>query len=154
MAISRPRYSKKKQRRKKNLGESKFKRGFFMNISEKYQQPKNNYMNSKPFPEYRSSWELEFYKYCEKSDYVKKWAAESIAISYVSPKDGQHHRYFPDVFILTSDNDKFIIEIKPSKQSKNPINLAKWEAAEKWAKDHGYRFIVVTEKELKKWKII
>ena len=91
MAIPRPRYTKKKKRRQ----QTKFKQGLFTNISEKYVQPKNKYMNQQPFPEYRSSWELQFMRYCETSDLVQKWSTESISIPYISPKDGQQHRYFP-----------------------------------------------------------
>ena len=150
--ISRPRYQKKKQRYRKKNGD-KFKRGLFTDISEKYQQPKDKYMNQQLFPEYRSSWELAFYKYCESSDLVEKWATESISIPYINPKDGQQHRYFPDVFMQTK-NGKFVIEIKPGNQTGNPINKSKWEAADRWCKEHGYKFVVVTEKELKKWGII
>ena len=33
------------------------------------------------------------------------------------------------------------------------INTAKWQAAEKWANKKGYKFIIITEKELNmKWK--
>jgi hypothetical protein len=35
-----------------------------------------------------------------------------------------------------------------------PVNQAKWESAEQWAKENGYQFLVLTEKELKKWGII
>ena len=91
MAIPRPRYNSKRKRRQ----QSKFKQGYFTNISEKYVQPKNNYMNQQQFPEYRSSWELQFMKYCEGSDLVEKWSVESVAIPYISPKDGKQHRYFP-----------------------------------------------------------
>jgi hypothetical protein len=93
-------------------------------------------------------------KYCEVSNLIKKWSVESIAISYISPKDNQQHRYFPDVFIETTDGDKFVIEIKPSNQCNNPINKAKWEAAEEWCSRNNFKFLVVTEIELKKWKII
>ena len=150
MAIPRPRYNQKRKRRQK----SKFKRGYFTAISEKYQQPKNKYMNQKEFPEYRSSWELQFMKFCEASDLVKRWTVESIAIPYISPKDGQVHRYFPDFAMEMQDNKRFLIEIKPSNQSNNPINKSKWEAAEEWCKRNNYTFLVVTEKELKQWGII
>ena len=61
---------------------------------------------------------------------------------------------------------KYIIEIKPNRQTKPPAkpkrqtkgylreayeyakNQAKWEAADEWCKDRGYEFKVFTEKEL------
>jgi hypothetical protein len=111
-------------------------------------------MNNQEYPTYRSSWEREFYKYCESSDKVKRWSTEYLAIPYVSPKDNQVHRYFPDVFLETSNGDKYIIEIKPNNQTNNPINLAKFQAAKEYASKYGYTFLVFTEKELKKWGII
>jgi hypothetical protein len=149
--LNRPRYYYKKKRYQRK--KSKFKQGFFTQISEKYVQPSNKYMNSEEFPQFRSSWELQFMRWCEKSDIVKKWSTEYLSIPYVNPVDKKIHRYFPDFFIQT-DKGKFIIEIKPNKDKKNPVNLAKWEAAQKWAEDHGYKFVVLTEKELKKWGII
>jgi hypothetical protein len=154
MSIPRPWYNSKRKRRQKQGQKTKFKQGYFTNISEKYQQPKNKYMNKYQFPEYRSSWELQFMKYCEVSDLVKKWTTESIAIPYISPKDGQPHRYFPDFAIEMEDNKKFLIEIKPSNQCNNPINKAKWEAAKEWSIRNNFEFLILTEKELKKWGII
>jgi hypothetical protein len=155
MAVPRPRYGNRKKRyKRKDPNKSKFKQGFFTNISEKYVQPSNKYMNSEQFPQYRSSWELQFMKWCEQSDLVEKWSTESVSIPYFSPKDGLQHRYFPDFFLKLKDGRKFIIEIKPHNQKKMPINQAKWESAEQWAKENGYQFLVLSEKELKKWGII
>ena len=158
MAISRPRYQQKKRRYQKKRTGTKFKQGYFTDISEKYIQPQNKYLNSEHFPKYRSSWELQFMKYCEASEKVKKWTVESIAIPYIHPNDNEQHRYFPDFMILMQDDNKniikFLIEIKPSNQKNNPINKAKWEAAEKWCKERGYKFIILTEKELKQFGII
>jgi len=154
MAIPRSRYNQKKKRYQKKRNGSKFKQGYFTNISEKYIQPINKTMNQMQYPEYRSSWELQFMKWCEASELVQKWSAESIAIQYISPKDGQPHRYFPDIQLLMTDGKKFLIEIKPKNQQNNPINKAKWEAAQEWANRNNYEFIVITETELKKWGII
>ena len=153
MGISRPRYYKKQQRYRKKSQGDRFKRGYFTDISEKYVPPKDNYMNQERFPEYRSSWELGFMRYCESSDLVQKWTTESIAIPYIHPGDKKPHRYYPDFFILT-ENGKYLIEIKPGNQKSSPVNQAKWEAAERWAEKNGFKFLVLTEKELKKWGII
>jgi len=153
VAIPRPRYNQKRKRYKRKRKEPKFKQGYFTDISEKYVQPKNKYMNQQEFPEYRSSWELQFMKFCESSKMIEKWSTESIAIPYIRPDDGQIHRYFPDFFIKMKDNN-YLIEIKPSNQRNNPINKSKWEAAQKWAKENNFVFLVLTEKELKKWGII
>ena len=89
----------------------------------------------------------------------------------MSPLDNKVHRYFVDNFIIFKDrngnNNKFLIEIKPSKQTKRPvrskkkksstmlyeqktyvINVAKWKAAREYCKKRGYQFLIITEKEL------
>jgi Holliday junction resolvase len=110
-------------------------------------------MNNQEYPTFRSSWEKEFYKYCERSENIIRWSTEFLAIPYISPKDGQEHRYFPDVFIQT-ESDRYIIEIKPHKQVQNPINQAKFRAAKEYADKNNYKFLVFTENELKKYGII
>ncbi len=151
MAVARPRYTQKKRRRRG----SKFKRGFYEPVNEsKYVQPQDTHMNSGEFPEYRSSWELAFYKYLDESENVISWSAEAFHIKYISPKDGQPHRYFPDVMFVDSNNQKHVIEIKPAKQCKQKVNLAKWEAAERYCEQINAKFSVITEVELAKWGLI
>ena len=120
-------------------------------------------------PRYLSSWELKFFKWCDRNPHVEKWSSESVCLPYVSPVDGKMHRYFVDntVHIREGDNTvKYLIEIKPHKQTRAPsthgnkrrstlihehatwsVNQAKWEAAEIWAKENGYIFQIVTEKD-------
>ena len=81
-----------------------------------------------------------------------------------------------DNYIVFKDKEgkknKILIEIKPSSQTKKPKqrkyarkktilyerkmyvqNIAKWEAAKKYASKKGYKFIILTEKELNiRWK--
>ena len=119
---------------------------------------------------YRSLWELKFMKYCDSNENILEWGSEEIVLPYVSPIDNRYHRYFPDFYIKVQERTgvikKYIIEIKPAKQTKPPAkpkrqtkgylreayeyakNQAKWEAADDWCKDRGYEFKVFTEKEL------
>lgn len=151
MAMSRPRYARKRSR----LRKTRFKQGTYIPVNEdKYRRAVDKYMNGGRYPFYRSSWELKFYKYCDMSENVEYWGSEILSIPYISPKDGQVHRYFPDVFVKTKDGRKFIIEIKPEKQRNNPINRAKWESARNYAKRIGAEFIVLSEKELKSMGLI
>ena len=113
----------------------------------------DKYMNKYQYPEYRSSWEEKFYKYCDLSEEIEYWTAEPFHIQYISPKDGQQHRYFLDV-LVKKNNKKYLIEIKPSNQTSDPVNIAKWEAAEGYCKKIGAVFVVVTEKELKSWGLL
>jgi len=118
---------------------------------------------------YRSRWEFEFMKYLDKHPEVLKWSSEEVAIPYLYPikKLGKRRtirKYYPD-FLIETVNGKYLIEIKPLKETKPPrqkkdkrrflyetatyeINKAKWEAATKWCKRNGIKFQVMTEKEL------
>jgi len=119
---------------------------------------------------YRSLWERKFMVYCDLNENILEWGSEEIIIPYRSPVDGKVHRYFPDFYIKVRESTgytkKYIIEIKPKKQTAPPKkpkrqtsgylreayeyakNQAKWEAASEWCKDRGYIFKVFTEKEL------
>jgi hypothetical protein len=104
-------------------------------------------------------------KMCDEHPSVAKWASESIKVPYRDPLTGKYTVYVPDFFIVYAN--KFgktkaeLIEIKPDNQTvresigKNVYNQAqyvknqaKWEAASAYAKQHGIRFRVVTEKDL------
>ena len=119
---------------------------------------------------YRSLWELKFMKWCDTHDHIVEWGSEEIIIPYRSPLDGRIHRYFPDFYIKVRNKNgsfkKYIIEIKPKKQTLEPkipkrktkrylsevttyvTNQAKWDAAEEWCLDRGLEFLILTEKEL------
>ena len=119
---------------------------------------------------YRSSWDRNFMVYCDTNDKVLEWGSEEIIIPYISPWDGKKHRYFPDFYIKVKQSSgnikKFIIEVKPKKQTRPPkpverktkrwikevrtfgINEAKWKHATKWCKDNDMEFKILTEEEL------
>lgn len=149
----------------------KFKQGFYNIINEsKYIPPADRTMNKHPLPEYRSSYELKFFRYCDSNPLIVKWSTEPFAIQYISPKDGKPHRYFIDAFLEFRDGSKFLVEIKPEAQTKHPkppkkqtpksvmkfekdlmtylVNQAKWEAARKFADQKGLKFIIITENHL------
>lgn len=125
----------------------------------------------------RSSWERILAQYCDNNPNVLMWSSEKIAIPYKHPylKDSKGlpktSRYYPD-FIMTvkeSENQivKYIVEVKPSKQTRPPVkrdnrkpstmlyeekswavNSAKWKAAQRYCDKMGYKFKILTEKEL------
>ncbi len=115
---------------------------------------------------YRSNWERKFMVYCDRNDDIIYWASEELPIKYYSPHDRKVHRYCPDFIVKTSKDKKYIIEIKPYKQCFKPKppkkktkafmresfeyikNQAKWKAAKEYAKDKGFEFKIMTEKEL------
>jgi hypothetical protein len=119
---------------------------------------------------YRSLWERKFMKYCDINENILEWGSEEIALAYRSPVDNKIHRYYPDFYIKVRESSgeikKCIIEIKPKKQTVEPIpqkrktkgyifevveyakNQAKWKAAEEFCKDRQWEFKVLTETEL------
>lgn len=120
---------------------------------------------------YRSLWERKFMVWCDSNANVLEWGSEEIIIPYISPLDNRVHRYFPDFYVhtrtKTGGTQKFIIEIKPLKQTAPPqkqrrrtkryisevttyaVNDAKWKAATEYCKDRRWQFKILTEKELK-----
>ena len=115
---------------------------------------------------YRSLLERRFIRYCDLNPDIEYWASEELPIRYYNPLDKKYHRYFPDFIIKTIKNDKFVIEIKPSRQTAKPKtpkkktksymresfeyikNQAKWSAAKAYCEDKGMKFKLITEKEL------
>lgn len=130
-----------------------------VSFPRKYKGDSNNVI-------YRSSWEYKFMKWCDLTPSIQEWGSEEITIPYISPVDGRRHRYFPD-FYVKIDNRKYLVEVKPMKQTKEPktqkritkkyisevttwaVNKAKWKAAEEFCLDQGWEFKIITEKELK-----
>ena len=120
---------------------------------------------------YRSLWERRFMVYCDRNDRVIEWGSEEVIVPYRSPWDGKIHRYFPDFYIKIKQSSggvkKFIIEVKPEYQCKQPnktpkkrtrkwykevqtygINQAKWKSAIDWCANRGMEFKILTEKHL------
>lgn len=119
---------------------------------------------------YRSSWELKFMKWCDSTPSILEWGSETMVIPYKSPVDSKIHRYFVDFYIKVKDKagniSKYLIEIKPEKFTKPPqipqrktkkfieevftygVNQSKWKAANDYCEDRGWKFLVLTEKDL------
>jgi len=118
---------------------------------------------------YRSSWEVRVMKYLDEHPNVIWWGSEELPIPYLNPMDRKKHRYFPDFIAKIRKSDgsvmTYIIEVKPENQTLPPkqkrktktylreavtyeINCAKWRAAEEFCKDHGWKFQILTEKDL------
>ena len=118
---------------------------------------------------YRSGWELKLMIYLDNHKDILKWSSEEIIVPYRSPIDGRIHRYFPDFIVKVKKKDgqvmTHVIEVKPEHQTKAPtqkkktkkfleeqatfiINQSKWKAASEFCKDHGWKFQVLTEKDL------
>lgn len=122
---------------------------------------KLKYIGNKNQIFFRSNYEKRFFMFLDEEPDILKWNSEEAVIPYLSI-DNKFHKYFIDIFIQTKKG-KFLIEIKPFKQTKPPskkskyylkeertfiINQLKWESAKKHAKKNGITFLVLTEKEI------
>ena len=146
----------------RNLRKNVYYQGRFkIKNPKKYKGDPNNIV-------YRSSWELSFMMKLDASKDVVAWSSEEIIVPYTCPVDRGFHRYIPDFYVERADGSKTIIEIKPHVQTKVPKrteakshrvylseaklfarNQAKWEAAQRYCEKRGWKFQVLTEKELK-----
>jgi hypothetical protein len=134
--------------------------------------PIKNYQKYKGNPTniiFRSSWELRFMQYADNNPNIVEWGSEEIVIPYLSPKDNEMHRYFPDFWIKVKTDYGFkecLIEVKPKHQCNSPkvpkrktrrylnecvtfeVNKAKWAAAEAYCNKHNMKFVILTEDDL------
>ena len=115
---------------------------------------------------YRSLLERRFMRYCDLNDDILYWASEELPVRYYNPLDKKYHRYFPDFVVKTVNNEKYMIEIKPSRQVAKPKppkkktksymresfeyikNQAKWQAAKSYCEDNDLEFKIISEKDL------
>ena len=117
----------------------------------------------------RSSWERTAFKWMDTNPNIKWWASEELIIPYICQTDKKKHRYFPDLVFETVDGSKYIVEIKPDRETRPPVppktgrntrrliteaktyqkNMSKWNAAHNFAIDNGFKFEVWTEKTMK-----
>lgn len=146
------------------MSRTPYKQGIFNSLNP------SKYKGSMPIV-FRSQLELFFCRWCDRNDRIIQWGSESVVIPYISPKDGKMHKYFVDFIVLMktpTGNKKFLIEIKPEKQTRAPgtnnrkskknlvyeqinwaVNSSKWSAAREWCEKNGLTFVILTEKDLK-----
>jgi hypothetical protein len=144
--------------------DSKYHQGFF------HPQNPEKYIGDVRNIVYRSSWELKFMRWCDRSPNVLRYGSEEFCVPYFNPIKKKVCRYFPDFIIEVLENDnkvrKYIVEIKPKRQTVPPVkgnkkkqtyinemktyavNQAKWKTIQEWCDDHMIGFKIVTETEL------
>jgi hypothetical protein len=116
---------------------------------------------------YRSLWERNAFRWIDANPDIVGWVSEEIVIPYICATDKKRHRYFVDIYFETKEGKRYLIEIKPDKETRPPKipkkrtrryisealtyakNQSKWEAADSFAKDNGLIFQVWTENHLK-----
>lgn len=118
---------------------------------------------------YRSSWELRAFKWADTNPGILEWSSEPFPIRYFDYSTNKTRRYFPDLYLKVQTREgikKFLVEIKPEKQTKPPKqgkkktktylreamtyekNISKWNQAEKFCEEHGMIFKIINEKDL------
>jgi hypothetical protein len=107
--------------------------------------------------------------FCDNNPSIIEWGSEEVIIPYRAP-DGKVRRYYPDFYIKVREKDgkisKYIIEIKPKRQTQPPNeknkrttayreavltfakNQAKWSAAREYCEDRQMNFLILTEDHL------
>ena len=129
--------------------------------SGKYQVKNPEKYMGKRLPSYRSSWEFTFMSFCDNNPAVLNWVSEGVKIPYFNPVSGKQTIYVPDFLVVYVDANQRqhteLVEIKPSKEATMEsarsyrdklmvaMNMAKWAAADSWARANNMRFRVVTE---------
>lgn len=121
---------------------------------------------------WRSTWERSIMRWLDYNPDVLYWNSEETVIPYVSPVDGRAHRYYIDMTVAFKNGTNLLIEVKPKYQTMPPdikkvkkskksqerllleaqtyaVNDAKWKAAEKWANQRGFKFVIFTEDTLR-----
>jgi hypothetical protein len=130
----------------------------------KYQVKNPEKYMGKRLPNYRSSWEFTFMSFCDNNPAVLNWASEGVKIPYFNPVSGRQTIYVPDFLVVYVDANQRkhteLVEIKPSTETTMEsarsyrdklsvaINMAKWAAADSWARANNMRFRVVTEYDI------
>lgn len=120
----------------------------------------------------RSLLEKRFSTYLDLNENIKYWYSEAISIKYINQWDKKEHLYYPDFIFESVNGEKVIVEVKPYRQLQKPkepknktkkaienyktslkmyiTNMSKVQAAKSFAEANGYKFILVTEKDLDK----
>jgi len=143
---------------------SKYHQGFFRPQNpEKYIGDPQNIV-------YRSGWELKFMQWCDRNPNILHYGSEEFCIPYYNPIKERVCRYFPDFIIEVLEQNqqkqKYVIEIKPKKQTVPPVrgnkktktyineantylvNQSKWKSIREWCEDRKIKFMIITEDDL------
>lgn len=115
----------------------------------------------------RSSWEERMCQWLDYNKQVIEWSSEGHRIPYYDTTQNKNRIYYPDFYAMFKNRNKFIIEVKPTKDCRLPrtkggksqktmmirehtflVNQAKFKAAKEYCKKLGMKFVIITEKDL------
>jgi hypothetical protein len=131
---------------------------------------KEKYCGTSSIIRYLSSYELQTFKYLDRTPSIIKWSAEQVIVPYYNPLKQRQARYIVDLYIKYRNKYGEIIEelvevksshetIPPTKGKKKKstyetqmatwiTNQAKWTAAQQYANERGWRFRILTENSI------
>lgn len=128
------------------------------------------------YVEYKSRLEYRAFRYADMNPTITSWSVEPFPIMYVKPTTGRRHRYYIDLVVNFKNGSTYFIEVKPFAQTKQPrkpknyssggastksinnykksyetwlINESKWASTREYCSQRGFKFIHLTERELK-----
>ena len=101
---------------------------------------------------------------------VLEWSSEEVVVPYIKPTDGKIHKYYVDYWVKFKNKKgeevEELWELKPHKQTVPPttrgkrkkqqlvesvnyaINLAKWKYAQAFCKKNGWKFRIISERDM------
>lgn len=118
---------------------------------------------------YLSLWERRLFKFLDNHPNVLKIGSETIIVPYYDRVNDKIRRYHIDLEIHFKSGKKYLVEVKPKKQTIPPElrnkkgirkniqlseqilyqkNIAKWESAQQFAQINGFVFEIWTEDKL------
>lgn len=137
---------------------------------------KSKYSGTNHVLRFRSSYELRFMQFCDKSSSILEWNYEQNVIKYKNPMKLDKNlqpktcRYILDFWIKWKDKTgttrTALVEIKPYSQVMKPVrgkkrqdvyegavatwnvNMAKWAAANEFCRIRNWEFKIFTERSL------
>jgi hypothetical protein len=145
---------------------SKAKKGMF--------RPKNpsKYIGDVENIVYRSGLEKRLMLYLDSHSNILRWNSEEVIIPYRDPMSRRPRRYFPDFLVeminVKNQKEVILIEVKSSNETRPPkgkkrrtrqligeertwaVNQAKWESAKQFCDKQGWKFMIMTEKNIPK----
>lgn len=149
-----------------------YKQGWYrLSNPEKFMKPFDESMKSyrEGHVNYKSSMELKAFKFQDTSNTIIQWSQEPFSVPYLKPTTGKFHKYYIDMFIVTSKGN-FLVEIKPKSATKPPtkpkkpnqrniqayreniqeyqINQSKWKAQREFQERNNQKFVIFTEDQL------
>lgn len=95
-----------------------------------------------------SSYEIAYILSLELDDSVEWFSKEPRDLNIEYTHNSEIHWYWPDFIVKYKSGEIYLIEIKPKNLINNDNVISKKEAAEKWCKENGMEYRILTEDDI------